>query len=313
MITKDFLGLVGGVLGGLYALGYLVAAGHARVLGLPVRSTDPAALLGAAWEFLVRGSVVFVLRGFEALTPSRMLVVVAMLLFTLASVAIPKFRNASLSAASRTSLAIRVAASVAAVVAVTSVQVWHIAANVVPTSAVTSLLFNKARSPFVGASQSYFDKRWYGVQADILGDGTRSYSVNLGRRYVLHVGVTMFTAFLAWLLWRVTPKATRAFAVVPLALSGFLVIYTPLLYGVLLKSYQYPVVNLVSAEGYGDNPSLAAEMKVALTHSRFLVDTSSNELYLFDTNTQELHVVARSSVAMVKVVAEDFIFRRMEE
>lgn len=52
---------------------------------------------------------------------------------------------------------------------------------------------------------------------------------------------------------------------------------------------------------------------MALTHSRFMVDATSNELYLFDPTTQELHVVARSAVAMVKIVAEDFVFRREEE
>jgi hypothetical protein len=195
-------------------------------------------------------------------------------------------------------------------------QIWHIVAAVVPTSAVTALLLNRGeRSPFqASSSRGFFEARWQAVQEDLLGNGARNYARNLSRRYVIHVVVAFVTTLSSWLLWRHCrrrhePRWLTATALATLVVAGFLVVFTPLYYGVLLKSYQYPVVNLIGGEK-DSSDDFAAELKSALSRTRFLIETTPEDLYLFDPDGPELHIVARDKVAMIKVVAQDFVFRR---
>ena len=316
---KDFLSALGGALGALYATGYLVSAGHARVLGLPVHSTDPVSLLDAAWDFAIRGTVIVVLRSLESITWPRALMA-ALLVGTSVAAAlsaratyIVKQAFHYLTARNRRLHSALLAIAVACLV----LEIWHIAAHVVPTSAVTALLFNRGqRSPFQGASiKGFLESRWYAVQQDLIGDGSRSYTRNLSRRYVLHVIVAVTTFLASWSTWRQSrrhppaPKWIRTCTATSMGVAAFLMAYTPLYYGALVKSYQYPVVNIVGTDK-DVGGALADELKVALSHSRFLIETTGDNLYLFDASSGELHILAKTKVGMVKVIAEDFVFRK---
>lgn len=319
MKMKDLLGVLGGGLGALYTTGYLVAAGHARILGLPVRSTDPVPLLGAAWEFVVRGTVIVVLRVVESATLGRVAMVAIVASVSLlvglsprATAALKRRSRPLVTLAGRHARLLLVLTTLVCV----SIQIWHIAAHVIPTSAVTTLLRNRGeRSPFQGSStRGFFEARWHAVQEDLLGNGARTYSRNLSRRYVIHVVVAFATALAAWLLWRQCrdrhePSWVRAGTAMSLGIAAFLLVYTPLYYGALMKSYQYPLVNLIGADKE-TSEDLAAELGEALSRPRFLLETTDDDLYLFDSTTQELHIVAKDTIAMIKVIAEDFVFRQ---
>jgi hypothetical protein len=194
-------------------------------------------------------------------------------------------------------------------------QIWHLAANVVPTGAVSGLLSNRGdRSPFQGtSSEGFFEARWRSVQRDLLGDGRRNNIRNLSRRYVIHIAFAVGTTVWGWLLWRQCrrrrqPRWVAAWSSLAFVIGGFLMIVTPLYYGALLKSYQYPLVTIIPKLPYADHEDLKAEFDRALGHSQFLLESTSGELYLFDSKAG-VRVLARDTVAMVKVITEDFVFR----
>ena len=61
----EYFGFIGGSAGVFYATGYLVLAGHSRVLGLPLRATDTSTLLNNAFEFILQGALYSVLRSLQ--------------------------------------------------------------------------------------------------------------------------------------------------------------------------------------------------------------------------------------------------------
>jgi len=312
---KEFLGLVGGLLGGLYAIGYVVEAGHARVLGLPVRTVEPSTLIGAAWEFLFRGSVIVILRLLESVTWFRLSLLLVVVVVVVVVMAQARLRTAIQSAftAPATSSAYLALAIVSAIL--TIAQVWHFAERVIPTSAINSLLFNESRrSPFVGPSSVYLEPQWEEVQDNLLGNGTYAYTRELSRDYTIHVLITAISGLGAWFVWRASRVASirglRYLCGVPLVLGAILVGFTPFYYGAVLKSYQYPLVNVVAADKY-DGTDLDVELRWSLSHSQFLLETTSEDFYLFDG--RELHVLARSKVGLVKVIGEDFVFRKKSQ
>jgi len=319
---KDLVSLVGGLVGGLYTLGYLVASGHARVLGLPVRSTEPVTLIGAAWEFLFRGTVIVVLRILESFTIWR--AIVALVVGIVVSIAVSKLQGLRGSIRS-VGFALHMPSTKTSYVAVivisallSALQLWQVSARVIPASAVTSLLFNQSpRSPFGGSTQGYFEPRWDALRKNVLGDGTHAFTRNLTRDYTIHVLAALAGGALAVVLWRAARRTKVALlkhvTTMPLVLGGLLAGFTPFYYGAFLKTYQYPLVTLVAADNVvpdvktGRLSDLGAELKLALERPQFLLETSADQLYLFDG--AEIHVLDRSKVGMIKFIGEDFVFR----
>ena len=323
--VTEVLSIVGGLIGVVYALGFLTLAGHHRVLGLPIRSTDPVALLGAASEFLVRGSLVLVLRVFESALPGRIGFTVVLVLIFLGGLTVGVAWSRQgwrpgkfLHSASAAVMDLRVVWLARGIVTLCLLlllfQSWHVAANVVPVGAVTSLLLGRSdASPFLGATKTYFESRWTEVQKDLLGNGQHSNTRNLSRRYVLHVVVATSTCGIAIGLWSVARRMRESrlqwLAAIPLAAGLTLVaVVTPLFYGALVKSYRYPLVQVISTSGLEDHDDLRSEFRQTLFESRFLLDETGENLYLFD-DLGAILVLKRDEVALVKIVAEDFIFR----
>jgi hypothetical protein len=323
MKLKETLGVLGGGLGALYTMGYLVAAGHARVLGLPVRSTDPAPLLGAAWEFLIRGTVIVVLRVVEAITVLRLAILVAAALVVAIILVVPSVnawaRRRAAALGRRVGRPVRTTV-VSLTALCVAIQLWHLAVNVVPTSALNGLLpVRNAPSmdqPSLfqdSLAAAFLERQVLEIRRDLIGNRERSDTRRLSGRYTVHVAVAFGTAFFGWLLWRESrrrhlPRVISGFAIAPMIGAGLLFPFTPLCYGVLLKSYQYPLVTIVSKLPHAEHENLKAEFDRAFDRTQFLLETTGDDLYLYDAN-DGLSILARDGVAMIRVLTRDFVFR----
>jgi hypothetical protein len=317
----ELLGVLGGSAGFFYAMGYLVLAGHSRVLGLPLRSTDATTLLISAWEFFVQGTLFTVLRTLQALSPLVSWSGIAATATGAIAFALLHKNTALRTKWSRAAARhidghpIVFALSIAMVVL--AVQGFHIAAHVVPSTSVTSLLSapNPVFSPFPPmrpALRDFFDRHWNEARRSIVGNGLQSDSRTLSGLFVVHVLITAATSVVAgWLWWwarrRKLPRLLKGFSAVVVLCSAFLWIYTPLYYGVTMKSYRYPLVRLTPADGKGGS-LVTAEFKQTSLHPRFLLQTTDTDYVFYDARFREIHVVKRDLVGIVKLMTDDFLF-----
>ena len=171
----ELLGVLGGSAGFLYAMGYLVLAGHSRVLGLPLRSTDTATLLLSAWEFLVQGTLYVALRTLQALSSVASVVgngcrVGHRYRSRLAAAQGRAARQVVTCRRTRHRPSLDVLRATVAF-ALLALQAFHVAAHVVPSMAVTSLLsVPNPVPPFPPMRpllREFFEQHWNDVRTSI--------------------------------------------------------------------------------------------------------------------------------------------------
>lgn len=315
----ELLGVLGGSAGFLYAMGYLVLAGHSRVLGLPLRSTDTGTLLLSAWEFLTQGTLYVVLRTLQAFSPVASLWGMAAVLGAAMLVAWLRrkvaLRNKWSRAAARSIDRHSTFFALTVAFALLMLQAFHVAAHVVPSMAVTSLLsVPNPVPPFPPMRpllREFFEQHWNDVRTSIVGNGLESDWYALSRLFVIHVAVAGTSSIVAiWLWWwtrhRNLARFPRWTAGLIVVCSAFLWLYTPLYYGVTMKSYRYPLVRLMPADE--KDGRVVAEFRRTSLRPRFLLQATDADYVLFDSEFREIDFVKRDLVGIVKVSADDFLF-----
>jgi len=318
---KELLGVIGGSAGVLYATGYLVLAGHSRVLGLQLRSTDTATLLLNAWEFFVQGTLYAVLRILQAISTSLWslflprIIVVGVVLWRRGVDPVAAWVNRARTVGLRHDKPL----NTIILLTVIAAQTYDLAAHVVPSASVTSLLAapEPVISPFPplrpAALRRFFERHWNDVRQSIVGDGMRSDARTLSGLYVTHLLITAATASASLWLWFLIRRQKRhnwmrPIVTVALTFSALLLLYTPLYYGVTMKSYRYSRVKLTPAESKQAEDIIAAEFMETTLRPRFLVQVSDSDYVLYESRTREIHFVRRDLVGIMKVMTDDFIF-----
>jgi hypothetical protein len=188
---------------------------------------------------------------------------------------------------------------------------------VVPAGAVVSLLSGeRAASPF-----EQIKDPWRGLLEDdfrqlrraLIGDGNASSIGLLRRLYASYLlSVLLALAASAWLWWKRTPSLARSESIPIVAcavLAAILAAHAPLYYGVALKSYRYPRVQLWPASDELPDGLIAREFKTMRVRSQFFLGASSDDYYLYDDVTGKISIVQRELVGIVKFTGDQFVLR----
>lgn len=317
----EYFGVIGASAGVFYATGYLVLAGHSRVLGLPLRATDTGTLLNSAFEFLLQGTLYSVLRSLQAVIRIATPTVLATTLFVVIAGSIwwriaTHLEHAWRFIARHVSRH-QLAWSIVGGLLILSLQVYQVAAHVVPSASVTSLLSapKPAYPPFPALRPSlraFFQRHWEEVHRAITGNGVESDAATLSGLYVTHVAVSVITLCAGLWLWPVARRQHRRFPVrlvvaSVVGLGGLLCLYTPLYYGATMKSYRYSRVKLTAGE-LKDGSPMAPAYEAMQRRPLFLLQITDSDYVLYDERFTEIDLVRRDLVGLVTITEDDFLF-----
>lgn len=307
-------GLIAGSAIGVYVIGYAVLATHHRVLGLPVYTTDVSLLASEAWVFAYRGSLVVAITIIQLasswvteFTTSIVVILVGFAILGYAAWKKWRYLQERFDRISKASVTVLVVA----IVVGGSV---HVLINSVPLGSISGLLSASeiGLSPFfqVAAGRERFESRWRRIQQAIKGDGVTSDGVYLGRLFTDHVAITLISWMALVLQRRQRPSRWKRAKVVVLFVVLLLhIVFVPIYYGVLLKSYRYPRAQLL-VEGSSPTPP---ELTDYYDRPQFLITATDAHLYLYSPERVEVTVLARDSVKVTKILLEDFLFAQREE
>lgn len=315
----DIVALVGGSVGVVYLVGYLVLAAHMRALGLPVRSSDTPALLASAWEFVLRGLLVVfitIVGWLGAWNPLLLISLVVILAIGIAALILRRRRGrvAADDASTVKRLRSRVTRAVALLLALTSI--WLFAQRTIPLMGIQNLLFTRGQaSPFDALPpwvSRHLSTRLQELQSSLTGTDARGDAAygDPDRRARIFTGQMLLTlaclaAWIAAARGRRRHHAPRWIARLLLGLTIVHALFAPIYYGVLVKSYRYPQVQLtLTPTGDKAIDELYADYPFRLLS---LVDTTDQELYLYDRASRQLTLVRRDKLAHLRIVDSDFV------
>jgi hypothetical protein len=317
------LGVLGGSAGLIYGIGFFIAAAHYRVLGLPIRSVEPAMLLANASEFLIQGTLFSAVRAVQA--ASGRWVSVSAVLATGLAVALLWWRRHTW-AGERWARILEAGASrhrhrviVLSAVLILAVQAYHATAHVIPAGALTGLLTNPNPAvppfpPLRPSWQQFFDDQFDEVRTAIVGNGQQSDTATLTRLYVVHFSVAVTTLGVGLWLWLLARRRSdgpgvRHSALAAAAIGALLLLYTPSYYGITMKSYRFPKVTL-SGVVNDENRELLIEFRLTRERPRFLLHANDQEYVLYEPRFGEVQVIRRELIGVMKVAAlSEFLFQ----
>ena len=97
-------------------------------------------------------------------------------------------------------------------------------------------------------------------------------------------------------------------------LAVVLAAHAPFYYGVALKSYRYPRVQMWPSSDEFPDGLVARELKDTRRSAQFLLGASSDDYYLYDDgdNVRKITVIQRDSVGIVKFTGDQFVFRGLK-
>jgi hypothetical protein len=311
----DIIAVVGGSIGIVYLVGYLVLASHQRALGVSVRSTDAPVLIANAWEFGFRGSLITlitVIRWVTRALTNPWLLVFA-LLALIAVIAILRKRP---RLAARFSMP-RHIPPVVLVILVVATSVSHLALNTVPLTGIQDLLFSPTQvSPFANLPNWIavpLTRRLAALQSSLTENSSTSdheASADPERRANIltsHVALTLLSLAIYMILRkqsatkRVAPTSRRLVLVVTILHA----LFAPIFYGVLLKSYRYPRVQItVTPTNNTEIDRLYADYPYAFP---FLLEATDDDLYLYFPTDRQITVIRRDTLAQFRIIGGDSV------
>jgi hypothetical protein len=211
--------------------------------------------------------------------------------------------------------------AIAAAIALLMIEGYHVVMHLIPAGSVTALLFMPqpmlAPLPDLQPALSrMLEHNYQLVRQAIVGDGVTSDSQALSRLYAVHVFVTAITMTGAICLWfwsagqrrRTTARVVMS---LPLIVASCMCIYTPLYYGVTMKSYRYPQARLTGS--WEKEHQLGPEFEKTAERPLFLLQANEAEYVLYDDAFRVLRVVRRELVGTVTVISHnDFLFPRTQ-
>jgi hypothetical protein len=320
----EIFGAIGGSVGLVYAAGYLVLAGHYRVLGVAVPSVDPTVLISSAWEFLFQGTLLALQRaiqsqlGLPALIALMVGVPIGMFSRPWVKRALSRWLPSRVLRLFRTrgsSIALATA-----IVLVLSLEIYTVVRFVVPAGAVASLLSGeRAASPFAQIKEPWrnlLERDWMQLRRALIGDGDVSDVAILRRLYSVYLFSVLLSLAASIWLWRMRrgnmPRREAVPLMACLGLAIILAAHAPLYYGVALKSYRYPRVQLWPASDEHQDGLVAQELKenFRISH-QFLLGASSDDYYLYDDFSGKISIIKRDLVGIVKFNGEQFVLRKL--
>jgi hypothetical protein len=319
----EIFGAVGGSVGLFYAAGYLVLAGHYRVMGVPVPSVDSTVLISSAWEFLFQGTLLALQRAIqsEVSLPALIALVILLPLGLLGRPWLKRMAGRWLPPRLARLLRTRGpgVAFVTAVVLVLALETYTVVRFVVPAGAVVSLLSGeRAASPFGQIKEpwrGFLEEDWLQLRRALVGDGNVSNIGLLRRLYSVYLlSVIVALAASAWLWTKRNAGLPRE--TIPVlacaALAVLLAAHAPLYYGVALKSYRYPQVQLWPASDESPTGLVSLELKDSRLSPQFLLGASSDDYYLYDDLSGKISVIQRDLVGIVKFTGDQFLLRGLK-
>jgi len=301
------VGLMGAGATGVYLVGYAVLAAHHRVLGLPMRATDVPTLVSAAWEFGYRGLLIvtFDLVSFRPLGAAAM---------AAAALAVILARAAPIGTHHRLRSVLGTARHVVMIDGLgLALALWRLFWVVLPVCSVAALLAIPAPIlpvPHRFQLQRLFDDRAGDIRTALLGDGLRSDYSFLAGLFSSQVAAVALLGVLVVLSRRLhrESRASRLHRLQSRVVTGLTIVnavFIPLAYGALLKSYRYPRVEVHAKT----SQTLAEEYADLAATPRFLLETTDDAYFLYSPKANDVAIIRREDVGLVKIMADDFIFQ----
>ncbi len=224
----------------VYVLGYTVTAGHFRALGLPLRTTEIADLVGAAWELLYRGPILILL---YVTIVRPWVTTVFFLLFALLFFEQPwKVLAARVKPRAHRPRWLAVttewAPAIIGILAL-ALALWQLLSFVLPVMSITRLLAFPERRPLYqqfGWLGSSLDSRAKFIWDAIVGHGVETDLNTLIGLLAFHVSAVCLMAGLVYRL-KGTGRRWSIPVLVVTIVNGAVI---PSAYGVMITPYRYP-------------------------------------------------------------------------